>query len=144
MKPFDVYLAAPYSDPDPAVVEFRVHEINLAAGWLMRQGMRVFSPISMSHPIAMTSSLPTDWAFWKAFDEAIIPACERMLILGIAGFSQSVGVKAEAFIAWSNIPIRMLIPFEGGYIEQEPSQDFMRLVRDAEYRHLVNAKEDGE
>ena len=46
-----IYLAAPYSHPDPGVRERRFRAINRAAAALIAEGRIVFSPISMSHPI---------------------------------------------------------------------------------------------
>lgn len=102
-KVFDIYLAAPYTHENKEIVSMRVEQINLAASWLMRvMSYHVFSPISMSHPIAVAGGLPTDWEYWKAYDERVIRSCGRLLILAIDGWDQSTGVFEEACIAHKN------------------------------------------
>jgi len=60
-----IYLATPYSDPDPEVREFRYREVNKAAAQLISEGHHVFSPISHTHPIAQAGDLPTGWDYWR-------------------------------------------------------------------------------
>jgi hypothetical protein len=48
-----IYLASPYSHPDPAVREARFREACRAAAKLMRLGQPAFSPIVHGHPIAV-------------------------------------------------------------------------------------------
>lgn len=45
-----VYLATPYSHPDPKVREARFQAVNAVAAQLMRDGHHVYSPISHAHP----------------------------------------------------------------------------------------------
>ena len=94
-----VYLACPYSHPDPAVRESRFQAVNRAAGQLMAAGTFVFSPISHTHPIAEAHDLPGNWAFWGAYDRAMISRCSRLLVLQLDGWEESVGVQAEIAIA---------------------------------------------
>ena len=58
-----IYLAGPYSHPDPTVRAIRFHKLNDKAAELLRAGNLVFSPISHSHPIAEQCELPKDWEF---------------------------------------------------------------------------------
>ena len=89
-----IYLASPYSDPDPAIQEQRFQYACAAAAELMRRGMLVFSPIAHTHPIAQYG-LPKDWEFWKKYDEAFLEVCTKIIVLTIPGWSKSVGVQAE-------------------------------------------------
>lgn len=93
------YLACPYSHPDPDVRERRFRAVNKAAGVLMKKGMLVFSPISHTHPIAVDCDLPKGWDFWHQYDRAFIEASERMFVLMLDGWQQSIGVAAEIKIA---------------------------------------------
>ena len=52
-----IYLAGPYSHKDPLIREQRFKMLNKYAAHLMRQGHIVYSPISMSHPIAVDNDL---------------------------------------------------------------------------------------
>jgi hypothetical protein len=94
-----IYLASPYSHDDPRVEEARFEAVCMAAGRLMARGHRVFSPIAHTHPIAKRRKLPTDWAFWKAYDEAILRTCTHFWVYAIDGWRESTGVAAETAIA---------------------------------------------
>lgn len=94
-----VYLASPYSDPDPDVMRQRFEAVNLRAAIMMVEGHHVFSPISHTHPIAIAGSLPTGWAFWEAYDRAILSCCCRLVVLCQDGWRESEGVKTEIKIA---------------------------------------------
>lgn len=93
------YLACPYSHPDPDVRQRRHEAVNRVAGMLMKKGMLVFSPISHTHPIAVECDMPKGWDFWHAYDRAFIEASERIIVLMLEGWQDSVGVKAEIAIA---------------------------------------------
>lgn len=107
-----IYLASPYSHSDPAVMEERFDAACKAAGYLMTQGHHVFSPIAQCHPIAMrTPGMPTDWQFWKAYDEQVIAACDELWVLMLDGWQESRGVAAEKEIAFRlGKPIRHASP----------------------------------
>lgn len=94
-----IYLASPYSHPDPAVREQRFRAACRMAGELMRQGVRVFSPIAHTHPIALEGDLPLGWDFWEQFDREMIAACEAVVVLTLDGWRESKGVTAEIAIA---------------------------------------------
>jgi hypothetical protein len=90
-----IYLAAPYSSPSQEIVQFRVLYTNCAAAWLFKRGYFVFSPISHTHPIKECSDLGGDWAFWLAYDYAMLDKCDRLMVLTLQGWKESEGVKAE-------------------------------------------------
>jgi hypothetical protein len=94
-----VYLACPYSDPDPAVREERFQAANAEAARMMAAGMHVFSPISHTHPIALAGNLPLGWDFWESYDRTILQCCSRVVVLKLDGWSQSNGVLAEIELA---------------------------------------------
>ena len=94
-----VYLAVPYSDPDPSVRERRFQAANEAAGILMRAGLYVYSPISHSHPIAIAGGLPLDWDYREGYDREILSHCGALVVLEIAGWRESTGVTGELKIS---------------------------------------------
>lgn len=94
-----VYFAAPYSHPDPVVRESRFLAINEAASGLMREGVKLFSPISHTHPIAVAGGLPTGFDYWESYDRAILACCCRLIVYQLDGWRESKGVKAEIEIA---------------------------------------------
>ena len=81
------YLACPYSHPSAAA--------NLMAGYLMREGRYVFSPISHTHPIALACDLPLGFDYWEAYDKIILNHCLDMVVLTIQGWGESTGVQGE-------------------------------------------------
>jgi hypothetical protein len=93
-----IYLASPYSHPDPAVREQRFRAACRAAAKLMRCGQPVFSPIAHSHCIC-TYGLPTDWRFWEPLDRHLLARCDEVVVLMLDGWRESVGVQAEIRIA---------------------------------------------
>ena len=75
------YLAVPYSHPDPVVRQKRFETINAAAAKLLNDGLLVYSPISMTHQMALDHALPTDFAFWQRHCLAFVKASTRMIVL---------------------------------------------------------------
>lgn len=94
-----VYLAVPYSHPDPAVREQRFLEVNKMAAKMMGKGILVFSPISHMHPIALAGDLPKGWEFWKDYDIAFIEWADEVQVLMLDGWEESTGVTAEIKLA---------------------------------------------
>jgi len=92
-----IYLAAPYTHPDPEIVKFRVKAINAHAAYLMRAGRGhiVFSPISHSHPIAMENNLPTTFEFWQRQNREFIVWCDVVMVLRLNGWQESRGLVDE-------------------------------------------------
>jgi hypothetical protein len=60
-----IYLACPYTHPNPAVREQRFEAACVATASLMRSGKTVFSPIVHSHPL-VHYGLPIEWEFWQS------------------------------------------------------------------------------
>jgi nucleoside 2-deoxyribosyltransferase len=105
-----IYLASPYSHPDPSVRERRFRAACRAAVALLHAGRVVFSPIAHSHPLAQ-HGLPGSWQFWERYDRAFLERCEEVVVLMLDGWQESVGVQAEIRIARElGKPVRYLAP----------------------------------
>ena len=89
-----IYLASPYTHPDPAVRQERFEAACRAAAALIGAGRIVFSPVSHSHPICQ-HGLPGDWEFWQRQDIELLAACDEVVVLKLDGWQHSCGVKAE-------------------------------------------------
>jgi hypothetical protein len=113
-----VYLASPYSDPDPVIRELRFKAANTCASILMREGVHVFSPISHTHPIAVEGGLPLGWDFWEQYDRAILSCCKAVLVCCLNGWERSTGVRAEVCIAAElGLPVGYLWePLDPGFV----------------------------
>ena len=90
-----IYLACPYSDPDPSIMRNRFFCANRTAAIIMSQGFHVFSPISQCHPIALEGCLPVDWEYWREYDKKILSICDEICVLTVDGWKQSKGIKGE-------------------------------------------------
>jgi nucleoside 2-deoxyribosyltransferase len=93
-----IYLASPYSHPEPCVREERFHAVCRKAAELIREGMIVFCPIAHSHPMT-AFGLPVDWDYWEAFDRIFLEHCSEVWVLMLDGWRESKGVAAEVGIA---------------------------------------------
>jgi len=107
-----VYLAQPYSHPDPQVKEERYHQSCIAAARLMGAGMAVFSPIAHSHSIEVHGMDKVESGdFWLQQDFAVLKHCKAMIILMLPGWNKSHGVAEETgFAKDHNIPIYLMEP----------------------------------
>ena len=90
-----IYLSLPYSGNE----EESFKAANKFTAELMNRGYIVFSPISMSHPVATQCELPGGWEFWRKLDTAFIEWCEELHVLCLDGWENSTGVTAEIGIA---------------------------------------------
>jgi len=93
-----LYLAAPYTHPDPVVRNERVQLVNAAAAELIRMGRVVFSPLTMTHPLDIllakeSETLGSD--YWVKFDEAFMEFCSDIAVLRLDGWKDSSGVARE-------------------------------------------------
>lgn len=105
-----IYIASPYSDPDPAVMEQRFDAVARYAGQLMNEGLVVYSPIVHCHPIAVRVGLPRTWDFWKKFDTEMIRRATELQVLMVPGWRESKGIAAEVEIAKSlGIPVSFVL-----------------------------------
>ena len=106
-----VYLATPYTHPDPAVMRLRFIKVTRVAAKLMKKGVFVFSPITHSHSIAMAGDLPKSWKYWMQYDTLILEICSKVIVLMLKGWKESKGVKAEIKLAGKlGIPVEYLEP----------------------------------
>jgi hypothetical protein len=105
-----IYLASPYNHAKASMRAVRYQAVLTATADLMRAGRIVYSPIVHNHPIAISDEgLPRDWEYWKQFDEVILSRCDRLWILTIDGWRESVGIKGEIEIAQNlQLPIELV------------------------------------
>ena len=102
-----IYLAAPYTNhtPENRQLFFEI-QCKITAD-LFNQGLYVFAPLIMAHPVASRHNLPPEWEFWKEFDERLLCVCTDLWVIMFPGWKQSTGVQAEVEYATKhNIPVR--------------------------------------
>lgn len=95
-----IYLASPYTHPDPRVRQARFVAVCQVTGLLMATGLKIYSPIAQSHSIVMhhvgDTPLPSDWSYWSAYDtEVLTRLCDEIYVLQLGGWADSAGVAAE-------------------------------------------------
>jgi hypothetical protein len=93
-----IYLASPYSHPDPLIREARFHAACRVTADSVQAGHVMFSPIVHGHPL-VRFGLPTNWAFWQRFDAEHLRWCDEVVVLQIDGWRESEGVRAEIKLA---------------------------------------------
>jgi Domain of unknown function (DUF1937) len=94
-----IYLASPYTSPDPKIVEQRYDQTVLVMSQLLRQGVKIYSPIVHCHVISTRHNLPTDYKFWLDYNTHMLELCYGMFILCLDGWKDSLGIKDEIKIA---------------------------------------------
>ena len=94
-----IYLASPYSHPDPLVRQDRFEKAMSACATLTKRGVHVFSPIAHWHPIAVSHDLPTDANYWMAYNIHHLKHSSRLFVLELPGWQESIGVTEEIRIA---------------------------------------------
>ena len=107
-----IYLATPYSHPNPDIRQQRFDLVNRVALRLIRQGYFVYSPITHNHPLAILGELPVGWEYWKEHDYLLLSKCTKLMVLYVDGWMESVGVKAEiTYAAKLGIPMEFIDPY---------------------------------
>lgn len=104
-----IYLASPYTHQDPAIVKYRYQAVRAQVGWMLDAGVYVYSPIVHFHHVAKHHELPTDAKFWANHNRHMLNLANRMDVLCLEGWEESVGVKQE--MEWAKewrIPVRMI------------------------------------
>jgi hypothetical protein len=103
-----IYLACPYSHPDPAVRDQRFLAACRATAELIREGHTVFSPVLIGHSLAH-EGLPGDWDFWEPHDREQLTQARALVVLMLPGWEESIGVQGEIAIARAiGLPIAYL------------------------------------
>lgn len=90
-----VYLATPYTHPNPDIRELRFIAAERCAAALMKRGYHIFSPIVHCHGLAKKYSMPTDYLFWLTYNTAFLRAAEAVFVLKMPGWEESKGVVKE-------------------------------------------------
>lgn len=109
MKSF-YYLASPYSRY-PAGIEQAFRDACRETGLLIRAGIPVFSPIAMTHPVAMVCGMdPLDHSIWLAADRPMMDAAEGIIVCQMEGWEHSYGIAEEikVFKAANKVVIYMV------------------------------------
>lgn len=92
------YLASPYSKYpiEMGGLEGAFQEICRASAWLLKQGVRVFSPIAHSHPIAYHGGIdPADHDLWLHADKPLMDGACGLIVAMMPTWTESYGIGVE-------------------------------------------------
>jgi nucleoside 2-deoxyribosyltransferase len=89
-----VYLAAPYSDPDPRVIEERMEQFCRTDSVLIKKGFSTVSPL-YKHFMLKYCDLPGDWEYWRNYSLELLERSDALFILELDGWDKSTGVTHE-------------------------------------------------
>lgn len=90
------YLATPYTKYLGGDIERAFIDAAKLAALLLRAGVKVYSPITHTHPLAIHGNLdPLDHAIWMPFDQAMMEVSDVLLVAHMDGWQESYGIAEE-------------------------------------------------
>lgn len=90
-----VYLGSPYTKY-AAGLDAAFRDVSAIAAEMLRDGVKVYSPIAHTHPIAIHGNLdPRNHDIWLPFDQAMMDASDAMVVADMDGWRESYGVRFE-------------------------------------------------
>ncbi len=101
-----IYLAAPYSDSNPAVTQTRMDAVTYELADLASKGLVAFSPLLMHFCFDRGVELPSDYGFWRNYCLTILEKSDQLIVLQLPGWMESLGIRDEiSFAKDIDIPI---------------------------------------
>ena len=97
-----IYLASPYTHPDPKVREDNFRKVSALAAEMNSKGIITLSPITYGHTLLDFKEMPHDWEFWKNFCISFLQHCDEILVYKMPGWEKSNGVTEEVKYAQEN------------------------------------------
>jgi hypothetical protein len=92
------YLATPYTKYPEGIESAFILAASIA-GVLLKRGVKIYSPIAHTHPIAVHAFLdPLDHKIWLPFDQAMMERSDILVVAKMRGWDRSFGVAHE--IEW--------------------------------------------
>lgn len=90
-----IYIASPYTHSDPVIMDYRYRTVRDFTAHMMRKNFIAFSPIVYGHEMAKEHDLPTDYEYWKRFNDYMMRCSVAMCVLRLEGWEESRGVAYE-------------------------------------------------
>ena len=106
-----IYLASPYSHPEPSVREARYIAACKKAAQYASKGIAIFAPIVHSHPLVpyMDAKDCMNFDLWMKLDLPILKMADELHVLCIDGWRSSRGVTKEIDFAHAlSIPVKQV------------------------------------
>lgn len=108
-----VFLSAPYTHPDPAVVDRRMKRFCEIDSLLTAGGLMTVSPLFKHLLFVNGSKLPSTWDYWEEYSKTILLHCKVQAILMIDGWGESTGIAGETAYAKSLGKETILVDVDG-------------------------------
>ena len=122
LKQYDlIYVGTPYSKYPGGIESAFVDACKLTAR-LLRQGLKVYSPIVHCHPISTHGGIdPLDHSFWLAVDAVMMAKADAMIVAMMPGWEASIGIRHEiqAFIE-AGKPLFFMSPDDLSCVAADP------------------------
>jgi len=91
-----IFISAPYSHKDKSVVNYRYNQTLKYAHHLMLEQLNAISPVVYGHAIVeQYPEIDNTWGTWNAFCEELISYCDKIHILMLDGWDESIGIFSE-------------------------------------------------
>ena len=97
-----MYLASPYTHPDPVIRELRYLKTTEALQQLLVSKVWTYSPIVHCHELAKVWDMPREAKFWEEYNKAMLSQASILCILALDGWLSSEGIKTELAFALSH------------------------------------------
>lgn len=116
------YLATPYSKYKNGDLNAAFIDASKLAARLLTIGVKVYSPIAHTHPLAIHGGLdPLDHAIWLPFDETMMNVSNVLIVAHMEGWRESFGITHEVdFFGRQNKPIFDLDPVTLNMLPRQP------------------------
>jgi len=106
-----IYIASPFTHPDPLVMKHRRDAVFLYAAELTRRGVLCFSPIVYGYPFFAEYDFPPAFGHWQMLNDHLIGASNGVHVLQLKGWEASLGVSHEIARATRlGLPIEYIQP----------------------------------
>lgn len=92
------YIAAPYSHPDPSIIEARMEEFADFMSLLMSLEIHAISPL-MNHPYLGRRRTPGTYDYWEPYSRNLLRRCDALIVIDMDGTWESKGVLDEIKMA---------------------------------------------
>lgn len=93
-----IYIALPYSHPEPHVRRYRYEQCLKYALELAAQGHGVISPVLMTHDLyelSLMTGVEIPYVFWIDVSDRAFKGADEVHLLKLEGWEKSTGVRKE-------------------------------------------------
>lgn len=97
-KTEQIYLACPYSHPEPAIQQERLEKVSRVAGLLIQKDFLVYSPVSHGVNIAKHCAMNGDYKTWQNHCLSMLRRSKYAIALLLKGYEESIGMNDE--LSW--------------------------------------------